>query len=117
MGQWQGASAGSVATVSGGPQGPSTHARIRLTGLVPNGVEGDLLAAREVFFSVVYHFAGMTYHPFPDRGEFFTHGGEEPCRSTYGLDAMCLQTALQAGTRGGGRGRRGVHHRALQGDP
>ncbi len=120
-GQWRAATAESVVTVVGDPQSPSTHARIRLTGLVPNGVysvfygtlgpdsehpgcpgvertlplpgvsagrpvprpasfvadsagtavyvgrvEGDLLVARELFLSIVYHFDGMTYLPVPE---------------------------------------------------
>jgi len=28
----------------------------------------------------------MTYHPLPNRGEFFTQGDD--CRSTFGEDAM-----------------------------
>lgn len=49
-------------------------------------VDGRLLDATQVFYSVIYHFDGMTYHPFPNRGEYFTQG--ENCRSTFGEDAM-----------------------------
>jgi hypothetical protein len=61
-------------------------------------VEGALLEADQLFFSVVYHFDGMTYHPVPNRGEFFTQG--EDCRSTYGLDAMRQLLILQDGFGG-----------------
>ncbi len=56
-------------------------------------IEGALLDAGQVFFSVVYHFDGMTYHPLPNRGEFLTQG--EDCRTTYGLDAMRHLLVLQ----------------------
>lgn len=58
-------------------------------------VEGDLLSAGQLVFSIVYHFDGMTYHPFPNRGEFFTHDSESGCRSTYGEDAMRHLLILQ----------------------
>jgi hypothetical protein len=51
-------------------------------------VEGNLLAAGQFWFSIVYHLNGETYHPYPNAGEHFTAGGDEPCRSTYGHDAM-----------------------------
>jgi hypothetical protein len=56
-------------------------------------VDGDLLAATQLFFSVVYHADGQTYHPFPNRGEFLTQGAE--CRSSYGHDAMRQFLILQ----------------------
>lgn len=56
-------------------------------------VDGDLLAARQLFFSVVYHADGRTYYPLPNRGEFLTQGGE--CRSSYGHDAMRQFLILQ----------------------
>lgn len=56
-------------------------------------VNGVLLDATQVFFSVIYHFDGMTYHPLPNRGEFLTQG--EECRTTYGLDAMRHVVVLQ----------------------
>jgi hypothetical protein len=58
-------------------------------------VEGALLEADQVFFSVVYHFDGRTSHPFPNRGELFTQGGE--CRASYGEDAMRQLLILQSG--------------------
>ena len=56
-------------------------------------VDGDLLAATQLFFSVVYHADGQTYYPLPNRGEFLTQGGE--CRSSYGHDAMRQFLILQ----------------------
>lgn len=56
-------------------------------------VDGDLLAATQLFFSVVYHADGQTYHPFPNRGEFLTH--DTGCRSSYGHDAMRQFLILQ----------------------
>lgn len=58
-------------------------------------VEETLLEASQVFFSIVYHFDSITYHPFPNRGELLTRGRDEPCRSTYGLDAMRHLLVLQ----------------------
>lgn len=49
-------------------------------------VTGDLLAAEQVFYSVVYHADGQTYYPLPNRGLFLTH--DSNCRSSYGLDAL-----------------------------
>jgi hypothetical protein len=49
-------------------------------------VDGDLLQALQVFYTVIYHFDGMTYHPLPNRGEYLTQG--EGCRSSFGEDAM-----------------------------
>jgi hypothetical protein len=139
-GQWQSATATAMAHHAGDPARPSTHVRIRLSGLVPGGVysafygtigpdsehplcpgvertlpltvinpkqtpdpssftadadgqarfharvDGYLLEATQVFYAIIYHFDGMTYHPFPNRGEFFTQGDD--CRSTFGEDAM-----------------------------
>lgn len=56
-------------------------------------VDGDLLAATQLFFSVVYQADGQTYYPLPNRGEFLTQGGE--CRSSYGHDAMRQFLILQ----------------------
>ena len=50
-------------------------------------VDGDLLAPLQSFFSIVYHFDGQTYHPFPNRGEFLTQNGPNGCRASYGQDA------------------------------
>lgn len=56
-------------------------------------VDGDLLAARQVFFSVVYHAFGETHYPFPNAGESQTQG--EGCRSSFGIDAMRHLLILQ----------------------
>jgi hypothetical protein len=56
-------------------------------------VDGDLLAATQLFFSVVYHADGQTYYPFPNAGEFLTQGDD--CRSSYGHDAMRQFLILQ----------------------
>jgi hypothetical protein len=56
-------------------------------------VEGDLLQALQVFYMVIYHFDGMTYHPLPNRGEYLTQG--EGCRSSFGEDAMRQLIILQ----------------------
>lgn len=49
-------------------------------------VDTDLFVATQVFYSVVYHFDGMTYGSLPNHGEFLTQG--EKCRSSFGEDAM-----------------------------
>lgn len=54
---------------------------------------GDLLAATQVFFTVVYHFSGETSYPFPNRGELLTQG--ELCRSSFGEDSMRHLVVLQ----------------------
>ena len=51
-------------------------------------IEGDFLDPLQAFFSIVYHSDGMTYHPFPNAGEYQTHDGEFGCRSSFGQDAM-----------------------------
>jgi len=56
-------------------------------------VDGNLLAATQVFFSLVYHFDGMTYGSLPNRGEFLTQGAS--CRSSFGEDAMRQILILQ----------------------
>jgi hypothetical protein len=59
-------------------------------------VDGDLLASYQVFFSVVYHFDGGTYDPYPNKGEFLTHDRDDtPCRSSFGEDAMRQLLILQ----------------------
>ena len=55
---------------------------------------GDLFAASQLYFSVVYHFIGETSYPFPNRGELLTHTGET-CRSSFGEDAMRHLIVLQ----------------------
>lgn len=68
-----------------------------LSGLVPSGVysvfwqtvgplSGNLLAADQLYFVVVYHLDSTTYYPLPTRAEYLTQGGE--CRSSLGYDAM-----------------------------
>lgn len=49
---------------------------------------GNILAAGQTFFTIIYHSDGMAYHPFPNIGEQLTAGGEFGCRSSFGLDAM-----------------------------
>ena len=56
-------------------------------------IDGNLLAANQVFFSIVYHFDGQTYGSLPNRGEFLTQG--ENCRSSFGDDAMRHLLILQ----------------------
>lgn len=55
--------------------------------------DGDLFAAQQVFFTVVYHFFPETSYPFPNRGELLTEG--ENCRSSFGDDAMRQLLVLQ----------------------
>ena len=50
------------------------------------GFDGDLLAASQVLFSIIYHADGKSYYPLPNKGEFLTQGTD--CRSSFGLDAM-----------------------------
>jgi hypothetical protein len=56
-------------------------------------LDGNLLTAGQVFFSIVYHFDGQTYGSLPNRGEFLTQG--ENCRSSFGDDAMRQLLILQ----------------------
>ena len=56
-------------------------------------LDGNLLTANQVFFSIVYHFDGQTYGALPNRGEFLTQG--ENCRSSFGDDAMRHLLILQ----------------------
>jgi len=56
-------------------------------------LDGNLLTANQVFFSIVYHFDGQTYGALPNRGEFLTQG--ENCRSSFGDDAMRQLLVLQ----------------------
>ena len=57
------------------------------------GLDGNLLSAGQVFFSIVYHFDGQTWGPLPNHGEFNTQG--ENCRSSFGDDAMRQLLVLQ----------------------
>jgi hypothetical protein len=56
-------------------------------------VDGALLDATQVFFSIVYHADGMSYGSLPNRGEWLTQG--ESCRSSFGHDAMRQVLVLQ----------------------
>ena len=60
------------------PDGTATYA---------GRIDGDPLAATQVFVEVIYHFDGETYGSLPNRGEWLTQG-EPTCRSSYGEDAM-----------------------------
>jgi hypothetical protein len=56
-------------------------------------LNGDLLSANQVYFSIVYHFDGQTWGALPNHGEFNTQGPE--CRSSFGDDAMRQMLVLQ----------------------
>jgi hypothetical protein len=56
-------------------------------------VNGNLLAAGQVYITIVYHADRMTYHPLPNRGESLTQGGT--CRSSFGQDAFRHLLILQ----------------------
>ena len=56
-------------------------------------LDGDLLTANQVYFSIVYHFDGQTWGWLPNHGEFNTQG--ENCRSSFGDDAMRQLLVLQ----------------------
>ena len=56
-------------------------------------LDGNLLSANQVFFSIVYHFDGQTWGALPNHGEFLTQG--ENCRSSFGEDAMRHLLILQ----------------------
>jgi hypothetical protein len=49
---------------------------------------GNILTAGQTFFWVIYQSDGEADHPFPNRGEKLTAGGESGCRSSFGEDAM-----------------------------
>lgn len=49
------------------------------------------------WYSIVYHFDGRAYHPFPNRGEWLTHDGEFGCHASYGEDAMRQLLVFQKG--------------------
>lgn len=59
-------------------------------------VDRNLMAAQQVFFNVVFHFAGRTAYPFPNIGEQRTQH-DEFCRSSFGEDAMRHLVVLQKG--------------------
>jgi len=56
-------------------------------------LDGNLLTASQVWFSIVYHFDGLTWGSLPNHGEFNTQGPE--CRSSFGEDAMRQMLVLQ----------------------
>lgn len=58
-------------------------------------VDGDLLAATQVFFWVVYHADRETHYPFPNAGELVSVTEGAPCRSSFGIDAMRHLVILQ----------------------
>ena len=58
-------------------------------------MDGDLLAATQVFFTVVYHSDRETYYPFPNAGELTSVTDGTPCRSSFGIDAMRHLVILQ----------------------
>jgi hypothetical protein len=49
-------------------------------------ISGRPLDVLQFFYTVIYHFDGMTYGALPNRGEFLTQGSM--CRSSFGEDAM-----------------------------
>ena len=50
---------------------------------------GDLLAPLQTFFTIIYHSDGTPHHPFPNVGEAQSvANGTQPCRSSFGHDAM-----------------------------
>lgn len=55
---------------------------------------GNILTAGQTFFWVIYQSDGEADHPFPNRGEKLTTGGEAGCRSSFGGDAMRQLTIL-----------------------
>jgi hypothetical protein len=55
--------------------------------------DGDLLAASQAYFTLVYHFDGLTWGSLPNHGEHATQGPD--CRSSFGEDAMRQLLILQ----------------------
>lgn len=56
-------------------------------------ITGRPLDANQFFYTVIYHFDGMTYGSLPNRGEFLTQG--TMCRSSFGEDAMRQLVVIQ----------------------
>jgi hypothetical protein len=82
--------------VGGGAKAPAPNAFVAdaAGGATFHGrTDGALFDASQVFFTVVYHFAGRTAYPFPNIGEQLTQG--ENCRSSFGEDAMRHLFVLQ----------------------
>lgn len=71
-----------------GPDASSFTAGADGTASYRASVAGDLLGIpnQQVFYFIIYHFDGGTYHPLPNRGEFLTQG--DNCRSSFGEEAM-----------------------------
>jgi hypothetical protein len=78
-----------------GPDASSFVASPDGTATYRGKVDGDLLAAQQLFFTIIYHFNDLTYHPLPNAGEFLTQG--ENCHSSFGEDAMRQLFILQNG--------------------
>jgi hypothetical protein len=57
------------------------------------GLPGNLLSAGQVYFSIVYHFDGLTWGALPNHGEYNTQGAT--CHSSFGEDAMRQLLVLQ----------------------
>ncbi len=55
--------------------------------------KGNLLAASQVYITIVYHADRRTYHPLPNAGEYQTQGSN--CRSSFGEDAFRHLLILQ----------------------
>jgi hypothetical protein len=55
---------------------------------------GNILAAGQTFFWVIFQSDGQADHPFPNLGEKLTAGSDTGCRSSFGLDAMRQLTIL-----------------------
>ena len=76
------------------PDRSSFVARADGTATYSGRVDGNLLAATQVFLEVIYHFDGQTYGSLPNRGEWLTQG-QPDCRSSFGDDAMRQLFILQ----------------------
>ena len=82
-----------VFPTASGPTLNSFHADAAGSADFRGRVDGDLLSATQVFFTVVYHFFGEAPYPFPNLGEFLTQG--DTCRSSFGSDSMRHLVILQ----------------------
>jgi hypothetical protein len=78
-----------------GPDASSFIAKSDGTASFRGVADGDLLAPQQLFYTIIYHFDGMAYHPLPNRGEFLTQGSN--CRSSFGEDAMRQLIIFQTG--------------------
>jgi hypothetical protein len=50
-------------------------------------MDARLLDASQVLYTVIYHSDGLTYYPFPNRGEYISTKEGDTCRSSFGVDA------------------------------